>query len=101
MALLGIVSRQLRVADPGPKRMFGLTLQPMVGDPWMATVNVTVPENPLTDVTLITEAPFVPVGTTTAVGLAPIRKSGEPPCTVKETKTKCVWVPLSPLTVTT
>ena len=53
----------------------------------METVSVTVPENPLTPEMIIIEVPGVPVGTTTLVGVALVRKSGEPFRTLKETKT--------------
>ncbi len=76
------------MAVPEPVTLLGVIVAVSPEDG--VAVSDTGLENPLTPITVIAEVPVVCTATTRVVGLALIRKSGDPPCTLKWTKTTCV-----------
>jgi len=71
-----LLQESVDVPEP-PEMLVGLRLQTRLGE-LVATARVTVPVNPLREVTLIVEDPATPVCVVTDCGLAEILKSGVP-----------------------
>ena len=91
-----MVSVITRSADPDIVTELGLRVAVRPGDGDTAMLSVTLPENPLTEVTVTIDVPGTPGLTVTETGLAVRVKS----VTAKVTEAACVNGPVVAVTVT-